>query len=356
MTKLANLYKKDMILGFKDVWILLEIGAAVLIAVLILFVVPKEINRETPVFIQDKTGVFSLMIDQLGGEDTKKGGQLFVDSREELTEGMRKNKSAFGMIISPRDNNRFHIELMTQPYSSDAMVEFLEVQMKDVLTMIAAPEGTYTPEIYDKVKVRVLEEKVRDDIPFNKRLIPLILMFIVGFMGMFTMISLIGQERSDQTIRAYKVTPSSLLTLLTSKHLMLLTIGFITFSIVFLPTVGFQGFLNGLLVIIPTILIGSSIGVMLGSFFDNPMSAVGWIFLFMMLFGLPGVSLFAPVFSPDWLKFIPSYYTLFGLDAAIFPDGYSNVLWISIGILFGITALLLPLSGWVFTHKIRKEN
>jgi len=192
MTKLANLYKKDMILGFKDVWILLEIGAAVLIAVLILFVVPKEINRETPVFIQDKTGVFSLMIDQLGGEDTKKGGQLFVDSREELTEGMRKNKSAFGMIISPRDNNRFHIELMTQPYSSDAMVEFLEVQMKDVLTMIAAPEGTYTPEIYDKVKVRVLEEKVRDDIPFNKRLIPLILMFIVGFMGMFTMISLIG--------------------------------------------------------------------------------------------------------------------------------------------------------------------
>ena len=172
---------------------------------------------------------------------------------------------------------------------------------------------------------------------------------------MFTMISLIGQERTDQTIRAYKVTQSSLFTLLLSKHLMLLTIGLITFSIVFLPTVGFAGYLQALLVILPTILIGSAIGVMLGSFFDNPMAAIGWVFLFMMIFGLPGVSLFAPVFSPDWLKFIPSYYTLFGLDAAIFPDGYSNTLWISIGILFSISAVLLPLSAWIFTRKIWKE-
>ncbi|MEA1877488.1 MAG: ABC transporter permease [Bacteroidota bacterium] len=355
MSKLKYLYKKDMILGFKDVWILLELGAAVLITAMLLFVVPKEIKRELPIYIQDNTGVFKLMADQIGGEENKKGGQLFVDSREELVEGMRKNKSAFGMIISQRDSNKFHIELMTQPYSSDAMVEYFEVQMTDVFTMIAEPEGSYSPEIFNKVEVKALNNQVRDDIPFNQRMIPLILMFIVGFMGLFTMISLIGQERSDQTIRAYKVTPSSLLTLLTSKHLMLLTVGFITFSIVYLPSAGISGYLLALLVIIPTILIGSSLGVILGSFFDNPMSAIGWVFLFMMIFGLPGVSLFAPVFSPEWLKFIPSYYTLFGLDAAIFPDGYSNVLWISVGVLFGMSAVLLPLSSWIFTRKLRKE-
>ena len=356
MSKLSNLYKKDMILGFKDVWILLEIGAAVLITAMLLFIVPEEINRETSVYIQDNTGIFELMVDQMGGEESKKGGQLFVDSREELVEGMRKNKSAFGMIISPQDSNRFHIELMTQPYSSDAIVEFLEVQMTDVFTMIAAPGGSYSPEIFNKVEVRALAEGlVRDDIPFNQRLIPLILMFIVGFMGMFTMISLIGQERTDQTIRAYKVTPSSLLTLLVSKHLMLLSVGFLTFSIVYIPSVGLEGYLQALMVIIPTILIGSSIGVLLGSFFDNPMSAIGWVFLFMMIFGLPGVTLFAPVFTPEWIKFIPSYYTLFGLDAAIFPDGYSNVLWISVIVLVGISAVLMPLSGWVFTRKLRKE-
>ncbi|MCK5821999.1 MAG: ABC transporter permease [Bacteroidales bacterium] len=355
MSKLSNLYKKDLILGFKDIWILLEIGAAVMITAMLIFIVPKDIKRETSIYIQDNTGVFELMVDQLGGEKSKKGGQLFVDSREDLVEGMRKNKTAFGMIISPRDNNKFHIELLTQPYSSNAMVEFLEVQMTDVFTMIAAPDEAYSPDVFNKVRVRVLKEKVRDEIPFNQRLIPMILVFIVGFMGLFTMISLIGQERSDQTIRAYKVTPSSLLTLLISKHLLLLTIGFITFTIVYLPTVGLSGYLLALLVITPTILIGSSLGVMLGSFFDNPMGAIGWVFLFMVLFGLPGVSLFAPAFSPDWLKFIPSYYTLFGLDAAIFPDGYSNVLWISVGVLFGISAVLLPLSSWIFTRKLRRE-
>ncbi len=45
------------------------------------------------------------------------------------------------MIINSRPDNKFHIELLTQPYSSDAMVEFIEVQMTDVFTMIAAPAG-----------------------------------------------------------------------------------------------------------------------------------------------------------------------------------------------------------------------
>ena len=143
MSKLSNLYKKDIILGFKDVWILLEFGAAILITAMLMFIVPKEIKRESSIFIQDNTGVFKHMVDQMGGEESEKGGQLFVESREELIEGMRKNKTAFGMIISPRDNNKFHIELMTQPYSSDAVVEFLEVRMTDVFSMIAVPGGSY---------------------------------------------------------------------------------------------------------------------------------------------------------------------------------------------------------------------
>jgi len=355
MSKIGNLYKKDMILGFKDVWIMLEIGAALLITGLLLFVVPKEIKQETSIFIQDKSGVFELMTEKMAGNKGDKTGQIFVENREEIVEGMRKNKTAFGMIIKSGSENHFDIHLLTQPYSSDAMVEFLEVQMTDVFTMLAAPEEAYTPDIFNKVEVRALSDQVKDDIPFNKRLIPIILMFIVGMMGLFTMISLIGQERTDQTIRAYKVSPARLSTMLISKHLMLISISLITFSIVYLPNMGFSGYPQAMLVMLPTVLIGSALGVMLGSYFDNPMSAIGWVFLFMIVFSLPAVSLFAPVFSPEWLKFIPFYYTLFGLEAAMYPDGYSNVLWISVGVLFGLAAVLLPLSGWLFTRKMRKE-
>ncbi len=355
MKRLGNLFKKDMILGFKDVWILLEIGASVIIVSMLLFVVPKEIDPEPSVFVYDQTEVLQKMMDQGDENDNKKEGQVFVNSREEVIAGITKNRVAVGMVIQEQSNGKYHTELLTQPYTTAAMVDFFEVQMADILSLIKPPSGAYSPDVYNSVEVTPMQEGGLDDIPFNKKMMPLILMFIVGFMGVFTMLSLIGQERSDQTIRAYKVTPSSLLTLITSKHLMMLTIGLITFSIVYLPMMGFDGYLKALLIIIPTILMGSAIGVMLGAFFDNPMAGVGWIFLIMMLFGLPAVSLMAPIFSPDWLKFIPSYHTLFGLDAAMFPDSYSLVFWNEVLVLFAIALVLLPLSSWIFTNKLRKD-
>lgn len=344
-----------MILGFKDVWIILELVVSVFISALLLFVIPREIERESTIFILDQTGIFKSLTENLQDDKSGKEGEVFVKSRRDVVEGMKKNRTAFGMIINPRDSGKFQIDMLTQPYSSDAMVGFFEVQMKDVFTLMAGPNAGYSPEVLQKVEVRALDNRIAEEIPFNKRLVPLILMFIVGFMGMFTMVSVIGQERIDQTLRAFKVSPASLPTLILSKHLMLLTVGFITFSIVFIPVTGFSGYPSALLVMLPTILIGSALGVALGAFFDNPMSAIGWVFLFLVVFGLPGVSLFAPVFSPDWLRFIPSYYTIFGLDAAIFPDGYSNTLWVSVGILSAVAAILVFLSSWIFTRKIRRE-
>jgi len=341
-----------MRLGFKDVWILLELGASVLIVCMLLFVIPKEIDPEPSVFIYDQTEVLQSMMDQGEDKEDKKKGQVFVDNREEVIAGITKNRVAVGMIISEKSDGQYHTELLTQPYTTEAMIGYFEVQMADILSLI---KPAYSPDVFNAVEVTSLQEGGMDDIPFNKRMVPLILMFIVGFMGVFTMLSLIGQERSDQTIKAYKVTPSSLWTLIASKHLMLLTIGFLTFSIIYIPMMGFDGYLKALLIIIPTIFIGSAIGVILGAYFDNPMSGVGWIFLIMILFGLPGVSLMAPIFSPDWLKFIPSYHTLFGLDASMFPDTYSTVYWNEVLILFAIAIVLIPISSWFFTNKIRKE-
>jgi len=68
MSKLSNLYKKDIILGFKDIWILLELGAALMITAMLLFVIPENINQESSIYIQDKTGIFELMVKQMSGE------------------------------------------------------------------------------------------------------------------------------------------------------------------------------------------------------------------------------------------------------------------------------------------------
>jgi len=152
------------------------------------------------------------------------------------------------------------------------------------------------------------------------------------------------------------VSPADMWSFITSKHLMLLGTSIITFSILYCPIIGFQGYLPALLITLLTVFVGSSLGVVLAGFFDTPMSAIGWVFLIMIIFGLPSVSLFAPIFSPDWLKFIPTYYTLFGLDAAMFSDGNTHIIRQSITILAGTGIILFALSGFLFNRKIRREG
>jgi len=118
----------------------------------------------------------------------------------------------------------------------------------------------------------------------------------------------------------------------------------------------FEGYLASLVLILLTVIFGSTLGIILGTYMESPMSSIGFVILLMLILSLPAISLFAPVFSPAWMKFIPSYYTLFGLDAAMFPDNNSHIVWQSVAILGTIDAVLVILSAWVFSIRIRKES
>jgi hypothetical protein len=170
------------------------------------------------------------------------------------------------------------------------------------------------------------------------------------------MVSLIGQERADATIRAFRVTPAGMTGFLASKNLMLLAVSSVTFTVLYIPVMGLAGYLPALMITLLTVIFGSAVGTFLGSFFDSPMASIGWVILMMMVFSLPAISLFAPVYSPEWMKFIPTYHSLFGLDAAMFPDNNSHIIWQSALILAAVNAVLVPLSGWVFVRRVRKEG
>ncbi|MEA3392814.1 MAG: ABC transporter permease [Candidatus Marinimicrobia bacterium] len=358
MKKILSLFKKDVLLGIKDVFIILEIAFAVVIMLLLLFVFPKDIEQDAMVYIYDQTGLVQGIVEKLTEEvDVKMEFDVFVENRDEIIQGMTKNRNAMGVIISYGDETLYKTEMLVQPYTTDAMMTYVETEMEDMLSMLHPPFGTYPLDIYSSVSLTSLQEGLRDELPFNQRMLPPIIMMMVGIVGMFAMVSLIGQERADATIRAFKVTPTGLLGFLLSKNLMLLAVSVATFSILYIPVMGgFAGYLPALMITLLTVIFGSAIGTFLGSFFDNPMSSGGWVVLIMMVFALPAISLFAPVFSPEWLKFIPSYHTLFGLDAAMFPDNNAHIIWQSAGILAAIDIVMVLLSGWVFSNRIRKEG
>jgi len=359
MKKILSLFKKDVLLGIKDVFILLELAFAVVIMLLLLFVFPKDIQRDAMVYIQDETGMVQEIINNLA-EDIEMEFDAFVETREEIVEGMIKNRNAMGVIISygnEEDGTLYKTEMLVQPYTTDAMMKFVETEMEDMLSILHPPFGTYPLDVYKSVTLISLQEGLRDEIPFNRRMLPALILVMVGILGMFAMVSLIGQERSDATIRAFRVTPTGMIGFLVSKNLMLLAVSIVTFSILYIPVMGgFSGYLPALMITILTVIFGSAVGTFLGSYFDNPMASMGYVVLLMMVLSLPAISLFAPTFSPEWLKFIPTYHTLFGLDAAMFPDNNAHFIWNGALILGAIDVVAVTLSGWVFSHNVRKEG
>jgi hypothetical protein len=329
-------------------------------ALVLAFVVPAEIDTEGLAFVYDESGELEPYLSQATEEADVPGGpeaigELFVDSREAVISGMRENRNAVGLVIEPLSDGRLHIDLLTQPHTLPSVKENVEAEMRDFFSILRQGPGSYPREIYRTVRLEALQSGVRDAIPFNQQLVPVVLLTMVGVVGLFAMVSLIGQERDDMTIRATKVSPTGLAAVLTSKHLVLLTTGFVTFSVIYLTTIGISGYLPALAVMMLTVVIGSSLGAILGSFFTDPMSGMVWVFLLLVTLLLPAVSLFAPVFSPWWLRLFPSYFTLFGLDAAMFASGDGAVIGRSLLVLAGWAAVLVPLSGWIFAARTRKE-
>lgn len=358
MRRIANLLRKDILLGIKDIFILLEIGFSVVTVFLFLYLIPESFDTEATVFIYDESGVVEQFVSSTVPNHEDVMGEFYVDSRQELIDGMVENRSALGLEIrrsATGSPERYAVELLKQPYTTEAMAQFIEIDLEDLLSIIAPPAGVYPVDVYESVRVTALQSGLRDEIPFNQRIMPAVMLFMVGILGIFAMVSLVGQERGDQTIRAFKVSPASLWEFLASKNLTVLFTGMVTYSILYIPIFGLSGYLPGLAIIALSIVLGSGIGTILGSFIADPMASIGFIFLFMIVLGLPMVSLLAPVFSPGWLKAIPSYFTVYGLDAAMFPDDNTQVIWQSVGILAAWAAGLYILSGIVFTARARKE-
>lgn len=358
MRRIGSLLRKDLILGVKDVFVILEVVFAVLLLVLLRFIVPEDISIEGRVFVYDETGVLESWIESLE-VDVEEAGEFYVSSREAVVQGLVDNPSAVGVVIRPAAAGApelYDVELLTQPYTQQAMIDYIRVDMEDVLSIITPPAGRYPADVYESVRVEALQTGLRDEIPFNERLMPVVIMVMVGILGLFIMVSLLGQERGDQTIRAFRVSPGGVWAFMASKHLVVLMTGFTTFSILYLPMMGIEGYLPSLLIILVTIVFGSCIGTILAAFYDNPMASIGWVLLLMLVFNLPTISLFAPVFSPGWLQAIPTYHTLFGLDAAMFPDNNSHLIWRSAAILGATAAVLYVVSGVIFTGRVRKES
>ena len=124
-----------------------------MIVILLVFIIPEDIKREATVFIYDETKVVENFVAQaVGLEDAEhRMGEYYVDSREAIIEGMTEKKAAIGLIVSDSSDGKYDVELLTQPYTTDAIVRYIEIDLEDLLALISPPYDFYPAEVRESV-------------------------------------------------------------------------------------------------------------------------------------------------------------------------------------------------------------
>lgn len=161
----------------------------------------------------------------------------------------------------------------------------------------------------DNQDVRFLA--TQDTLNFRQSFIPLVLVVMNGLMGMMILIAYISIDKAEGLIKAYVVTPSSMKHYLISKILVVVTTVIISSFAVTVPVMGSQP--NYLLLILSLLMLtvlSCTIGLILGSIFNDLKSSFGVLLLIMLVLILPVMTYILPSFSPMWMKFIPTFYMI----------------------------------------------
>jgi hypothetical protein len=217
MKKLGNLLRKDIVLGIKDVFLLLEIVFSVVFMLVLLFLIPEDIRTEGHVYIWDRTGIIEEFVTDYVPDPGQSLGEYFVYNREDLITGITDDRNAVGLIINAAGQERYEVEMLSQPYTKESLARFIEADMEDLMNILQPPMGRYPADVYSSVRIEAFQRGVDEVQPFNQRLLAPVIVFNIGLIGLFAMVSLIGQERMDATLRAYRLSPSSLGLFLLSK-------------------------------------------------------------------------------------------------------------------------------------------
>ncbi len=307
--------------------------------VVINYVIPEDVSVEPKTFVVFDYDAPVDIIDVY--EDQ---GAIILETTEAMDLSLRENLQSIGMIF--RDGTT--VEYRLQGHENQRYKEFLELNTRFMFE-----------EYYGQVDVEVTSLKdfsQVEDVPFNKLLLPLFHVMEPALLGMFLIASMIFLEKEEGTITVYATTPSSINNFILSKTIVLVLFGLFSLVLTTLLVAGFSA--NYFQLIILTIIcsfMGSALGLLLASFFDNIASAMMWIIGgASLLFSMPFVAYFSPSFAPPlWMKALPTYYMLFAYKEAVFPTGNPDIVYTTMGLCLVIGVVAYGLSLVKYTKSFK---
>jgi len=365
--KLWSSFVKELIIASRGFYFYVELLMAFILLFVLVFVIPENfVSKEdeylyldfpTTVIEEKYIGSFEDTDGQPENVTLKVGQDLIAarlyesnDKRIYLLESesdmarLAENRHKIGAaVIMDADDLEMHYTYYLQGNETPRLKGLLKIlHGQDDAALFTAAENQ---------KVRSLTEG-QVILTDRENMLPVFLAFNGSLMGFFIIAAYIFLDKKEGVIKAYAITPSPVWQYLLSKVLVLTVTMLITSLLMVIPLMG--GRINYLVMIVFLITTGffaSGLGLVIAGYFDDIVKSFAAMFLMMIAMMLPTLAYFAPGWNPLWLKFVPSYYIIFGFKEIFIRGDNSYVLLLSAGYLV-LAALLFAWSNARFKRTL----
>lgn len=373
LKKLWYSYQKELVLSSKSWYFFIELGMALIILLILLFVIPENFNTQgDEYFYLDLPEPIREVVIQKGLEtdldgvaqaDTlkvkdetfevlileTKDKRLHYMPSEAALKSLVDKLSKPGIVISPSiDGKGLKYTYHLQGYESE--------RLKNLLLMLhstSVDTGTLQPEMKAQEVVQLNPDLIK--LSDRANFLPVFLTLNGSFMSLFIIAAYIFLDRQEGIIKAYAVSASSVSNYLLSKSAVVVTTSLATSFITLFPLMAFK--INyGLfaLLLIPAAFFAAFVGLIITSYFRNITQSFGVLFAVIVLMMLPALSYMLPSWEPSWIKLIPTYYLVNSFKEILFGIGHED-LTLVFSTAFGLALGCLPLYGfakWRFNKTL----
>ncbi|RVU55441.1 ABC transporter permease [Anaerosphaera multitolerans] len=227
----------DLKLVIKNIFMWVMIGILLIIILVVRFLLPEQVR-------DSKAQIITYGMEGIG--------HLQIQTLDELEKVVRQEKNTVGIARVDEEYKIFTNGLSKKQVT--AVVNSL-LQEKDSLS---------------EDVIVTYNSKITEQAPFNKRFVPIFICFEAAIIGLLMIGILILMEKSENTLKAYRVSPSSAMNYLISKVLLFTLMGTIYSVIMGFTTVGFHYNIFAFIILsLISSCIFSLIGVILAVFLDH---------------------------------------------------------------------------------------
>ncbi len=347
MNRLMGLLKKDFKIAFRNFFFLIVVVVAVILILVTNFLIPQEVRMDSRIYytVEGKQqGEIQPIIQVFQQQE----GNRQVEGKDEIIKEMKEDREAMGLVIKVDEEKKPTFEIILQGYESEQSKNAFILYLESILN---------SDQVNRDIETVVLKEAIdNEEIPFNKRFVPLMILNEPVMLGFILLATLIFMEKDEDTIKAYLVSPGGLIEYLGAKVILIAVLGLISTLLITLFTIGLN--VNWPMLLTITIagsLFSSTIAMFLASFFDSISKAMVWVLGVSILLTAPMISYFVPSFAPRVITAIPTYSLMFAIREALFPGTNQTIYFESMLTLIIISAVLFGLSILSYRHSLLRD-